>query len=515
MCNHPALLPEQPGVIRMEFIAEIRRRHFVNGESISSIARSLKKSRPTVRKALQTLNEPVYRRTSQPVPKLGEFQAQLEQWLEIESKLPKRQRRTAQRLFEGLQAEGYRGSYDPVQRFVKRWKAERSSSPSVTQAFVPLAFPPGETCQFDWSHEEVALGGVVQTIKLAHFRLTYSRQMFVVAYPRETQEMVFDAHDRAFAFFGGVPLRMVYDNLKTVVEAIFTGKERQFNRRFLTLANHYLFEPVACTPESGWEKGQVENQVGNIREWLFTPQPRCADFAELNAWLARRCAELAGRRHPVETARTVADCFAEEQPLLRPITAAFEGYVEQPLRVSSTCLVRVDRNRYSVPAIWAGKVVSVRLTADRLQVVAEGRIIAEHDRHFGRDQLICDPWHYLSVLEKKPGALRHGAPFQTWDLPVAIRVVRDRILKHPKGDRAFVELLLLAREVGLEVLEVACELTLETGVITAPLVLNAMRRLSAPPRPQPLDGAPAPSLQTEPLADCSRYDSLREVSHVH
>ncbi len=238
-------------------------------------------------------------------------------------------------------------------------------------------------------------------------------------------------------------------------------------------------------------------------------------LAERNAWLARRCAELAGRRHPVETERTVAEYFVEEQPLLRPITVAFNGYVGHTLRVSSTGLVRVDRNRYSVPAVWAGKVVSVRLDAERLRVVAEGRIIAEHDRHFGRDRLICDPWHYLPVLEKKPGTLRHGAPFQSWDLPVPIRVVRDRILKQSKGDRAFVELLLLAREVGLEVLEVACELTLETGVITAPLVLNAMRRLSAPSRPQPLDGAPAPPLHTEPLADCSRYDSLREVSHVH
>ena len=435
----------------MEFIAEIRRRHFVGGESVSAIARDLQLSRPTVRKALKALAEPRYTRQRQPAPKLGGFVAQLEQWLDIESRLPRRQRRTAARLFEGLQAEGYRGSYDPVQRFVKQWRAGRSASPGVTQAFVPLAFPPGETCQFDWSHEEVELGGTPQTVKLAHFRLAYSRQMFVVAYPRETQEMVFDAHVRAFAFFGGVPTRMVYDNLKTVVDAIFTGKERQFNRRFLTLANHYLFEPVACTPESGWEKGQVENQVGNVREWLFTPRLRFAGFAEMNAWLATRCHELAGRRHPAQTSRTVADCFAEEQPLLRPVTAAFDGYVEQVLRVSGTCLVRIDRNSYSVPAQWAGKVVSARLAADTLRVVAEGQVVAEHVRRFGRDQLVCDPWHYLPVLEKKPGALRHGAPFQDWDLPAAIRAVRDRILGQPKGDRAFVELLLLAREAGLDV----------------------------------------------------------------
>ena len=165
-----------------------------------------------------------------------------------------------------------------MQRFVKRWKSTQQG-PKLTEAFVPLLILPGDACQFDGSHEQVELGGVLQTIKVAHFRLAYSRQMFVVAYPRERQEMVMDAHNRAFAFFGGVPARLIYDNLKAVVDTIYTGKERQFNRRFLTLANHYLFEPVACTPAAGGEKGQVENQVGNVREWRFAPQPiRCASW---------------------------------------------------------------------------------------------------------------------------------------------------------------------------------------------------------------------------------------------
>lgn len=115
-----------------------------------------------------------------------------------------------------------------------------------------------------------------QTIKVAHFRLAYSRQMFVVAYPHETQDLVLDAHNRAFAFFGRVPQRLIYDNLKAVVEAILVGKGRVFNRRLLAMANHHLFAPVACTPAPGWEKGQVENQVGNVREWLFTPMAQFA-----------------------------------------------------------------------------------------------------------------------------------------------------------------------------------------------------------------------------------------------
>ena len=497
----------------MDVIAEIRRRHLVSGESISAIARDLNLSRPTVRKHCRSQHEPLYRRHKQPTPMLGAFQATLETWLTVERQLPRPQRRTARRLFEGLQAEGYRGAYDSVQRYVRRWKTSKSG-PASTQAYVPLSFSPGEVCQFDWSHEHVELGGVMQTVKVAHFRLTFSRQMFVVAYPRETQEMVFDAHNRAFAFFGGVPQRMVYDNLKAVVETIFTGKERLFNRRFLVLANHYLFEPVACTPASGWEKGQVENQVGNIREWLFTPLARFADFEALNTWLAMRCRELAQRKHPATPDRSIADCFAEEQRALRQITATFDGYVEHMLRASSTCLVTLDRNRYSVPATFAGRVVSVRSTATQVNVVADGMPIARHARRFGRDQLICDPWHYLPILERKPGALRNGTPFRDWDLPASIQRVRDRILKQPKGDRAFVELLLMARDVGLETLEVACELVLDGNVVTAPVVINEMRRLIAPQPPVTMSVPDLLKLEIEPLADCGRYDRLRGVNHV-
>jgi transposase len=497
----------------MDIIAEIRRRHRVSGESISSIARDLNLSRPTVRKHLRTTEEPVYQRQVQPLPKLGDFQPLLESWLETERHLPRAQRRTAQRLFEGLQIEGYRGAYDSVQRCVKQWKAEHTSRPSASQAFVPLRFAPGEVCQFDWSHEQVEINGMPQTVKVAHFRLTHSRQMFVVAYPRETQEMVFDAHNRAFAFFGGVPLRMVYDNLKAVVKTILSGKERVFNPRFMALANHYLFEPVACTPASGWEKGQVENQVGNIREWLFTPKARFASLANLNDWLAQRCRELASRKHP-EFDCTIAEAFAKEQSVLRAITAPFDGYIEEIVRVSNTCLIRVDYNRYSVPAAFAGKTVSSRMSAEQVRIVYEREVIAAHPRRFGREQLMCDPWHYLPVLEKKPGALRHGIPFTEWDLPSSIQQVRDRMLKQAKGDRAFVELLLMAREVGLEPLQVACELALESGVVTGSVVMNELRRLIAPNRPEALSMPESLRLQIEPQADCARYDALRGGAYV-
>ena len=358
------------------------------------------------------------------------------------------------------------------------------------------------------------LGGVVQTVKLAHFRLCYSRQMFLVAYPRETQEMVLDAHNRAFAFFGGVPERMVYDNPKTIVQTVLVGKAREFHPRFLALANHYLFEPVACTPASGWEKGQVENQVGNVREWCFTPRPAFADLAALNVWLEARCRELAGRAHPVEKERSIAQMFAEEQPRLRVITAPFDGYFEQPCRVSSTCLVAYDRNRYSVPAEFAGQRVSLRAWADRIGVVADGRVVAEHARCFSRERLLLDPWHYLPVLEKKPGALRHGAPFQDWALPAPLAAVKARLMQTPQGDRAFVEILLALQEHGMERVSVACELALEHRTVTAPVILNHVHRLASPVRP--VTQVPTSlTLQTAPAANCQRYDSLLEVPHAH
>ena len=495
----------------MDIIYEIRRRHAVQQQSISAIARDMGISRPTVRKHLKTVDEPKYQRAQPPSPMLGQFAESLTQWLTQEANLPRARRRTAHRLFEGLQAIGYAGAYDSVQRFVKHWKLT-NHSPKMTDAFVPLVFALGDACQFDWSQEQVEIAGVLQNIKVAHFRMAYSRRMFVVAYPRERQEMLLEAHCCAFDYFGGVPARLIYDNLKTVVDAVLVGKARQFNRRFLTLANHYQFEPVACTPASGWEKGQVENQVGNIREWLFTPLARFESFAALNAWLAMRCTELAQRFHPTQTERRIADCFADEQPRLRHIVARFDGYIEQMLRVSSTCLVCVDRNRYSVPARFAGRAVSVRTTAEQVCIVAPGEVIAAHVRVFGRDQLVCDPWHYLPILAKKPGALRNGAPFVAWDLPLAIVTVRDHILKLPKGDSMFVELLQLAGETGVDALEMACELTLESGVISAAIVLNELRRLIAPSIPIALINLPdGIILHHEPLANCQRYDSLRSA----
>ena len=227
------------------------------------------------------------------------------------------QRRSTQRLFEELRGRGYDGAHDSVHRF-REGVARRTGAGSGAQAFVPMAsFAPGEAFQFDWSHETITLQGLPLMIKAAHMRRSCRTAacQFVRAYFRETQELVFDAHDKAFQFYGGVCRRGIYDNMKTAVEAIFVGKARQYNRRFLQMCSHHLIEPVACTPASGWEKGQVENQVGNLRDRFFLPKPRVKSLTELNAWLGKdQCIAYAKRtQHPEFKGRTIWEVFQDEQ----------------------------------------------------------------------------------------------------------------------------------------------------------------------------------------------------------
>jgi len=265
----------------VETVARIRREFFVKGKSIKEIVRDLKVSRNTVRKVLRSgATAFSYEREVQPLPKLGRWRSELDRLLAANETKAARERLTLIRLFEELRGLGYEGGYDAVRRYARAWRKERAAVSAAT--YVPLIFAPGEAYQFDWSHEIVLLNGTTVTVKVAHVRLCHSRMFFVRAYPRETQEMVFDAHDRAFAFFKGTCRRGLYDNMKTAVETVFIGKDRLYNRRFLQMCSHYLVEPTACTPAAGWEKGQVENQVGLVRERFFTPRLRFKSYEELN-----------------------------------------------------------------------------------------------------------------------------------------------------------------------------------------------------------------------------------------
>ena len=496
----------------VETIARIRREHFIKGKTIKEIARDLKVSRNTVRKVLRSGETSFeYERSIQPRPKLGRWAAELDELLAANAVKSAREQLTLIRIFEELRGRGYDGGYDAVRRYARRWSKERGQSTAA--AYVPLSFAPGEAYQFDWSHEIVLLNGVTVLVKVAHVRLCHSRMLFVRAYPRETQEMVFDAHDRAFALFKGTCSRGIYDNMKTAVETIFVGKDRRYNRRFLQMCSHYLVDPVACTPASGWEKGQVENQVGLVRERFFTPRLRFKKLDELNAWLLDKCvAYTKAHRHVDQPERRIWDVFEEERGKLVDYRGPFDGFHAVPASVSKTCTVRFDNNKYSVLSTAIGRPVEIHAYADRIVIRQDGVVVAEHARSFGRGETIYDPWHYVPVLARKPGALRNGAPFQDWVLPSAMERIRRKLKTAHDGDRQMVSILAAVLTDGIGAVEAACQEALDQNVCSSAVVINILARRRDPAPAVTILTPDALRLQHEPQADCARYDSLRRAS---
>ena len=500
------------GMLVVETVAKIRRAYFVQGKAIKAICRELNVSRKVVRKILRSeATEFRYRREEQPMPRLGPWQEALDRLLASNEGKPRREHLTLIRVFEELRGLGYEGGYDAVRRYARVWLRDRATA--AVGAFIPLSFAPGEAYQFDWSYEIVLINGTTVTVKVAHVRLCHSRMLFVRAYPRETQEMVFDAHDRAFGFFKGACRRGIYDNMKTAVETIFVGKDRRYNRRFLQMCSHYLVDPVACTPASGWEKGQVENQVGLVRERFFTPRLRFKNLDELNAWLLDKCIAYAkAHRHPELADQTVWEVFEAERPKLVPYAGRFDGFHAVPASVSKTCLVRFDNNKYSVTASAVGRPVEVQAYADRIVIRQDGRVVAEHPRSFGRGETTYDPWHYVPVLARKPGALRNGAPFKDWVLPAAIERIRRKLASTDDGNRQMDDILNAVLTDGLPAVEAACAEAVAHGVHSADVVLNILARQRDPAPPANILTPAALTLRHAPIADCARYDNLRRIN---
>jgi transposase len=496
-------------MLTVETIGKVRRAYWVQGKKIKVIARELRLARGTVRRIVRS-GETVrtYQRREQPLPKLGAFVEALDKLLEENAGRPKRERLTTKRLFMELQKGGYAGGYDAVRRYVQRWRNEQAAAAAA--AFVPLSFAPGEAYQFDWSHETIILNGMAFEVKVAHMRLCHSRMPFVRAYPREAQEMVFDAHDKAFAFYRGACTRGIYDNMKTAVDAIYVGKARAFNRRFLQMMSHYLVEPTACTPGAGWEKGQVENQVGNLREQLFVPRPRFKTIEDLNGWLLDECVSWAKQQaHPEFPERTIFEVFESERNKLIAYPGAFDGYRSTTASVSKTCLVRFDNNKYSVHAKAVGRPVDVYAYADRIVIRQNGEIVGEHQRVFGRSKIEYNPWHYVPVLARKPGALRNGAPFKDWELPVALGRVQRKLKGVKDGDRQMVAILTAVLTDGLVHVEAACAEALLNGTHSADVILNILARRAQPTAIDPVATPSRLALGLPPRADCTRYDRLR------
>ena len=497
----------------MELLGKVRRMHYRDGLSRSEIARRTGLSRNTVKKWL-TAPEAVetrYRRLQGP-GKLDPFHGALLQALEADARRPKRDRRTAKALYAELKSQGYAGGYTVLTDFIRHWR-EQAGANAPTRAFVPLRFELGEAFQFDWSEERLVIGGVWRKLLVAHLKLCASRAFVLIAYPSQSHEMLFDAHTRSFQALGGIPRRGIYDNMKTAVDKVKKGKGRVVNARFSALCSHYLFDPDFCNVASGWEKGVVEKNVQDSRRriWQEAGTLRFGSFAELNAWLLARCQALWQEvRHP-EYALSVAEMLEHEQPHLMPMVSAFDGYVEEPGRVSSTCLVTAARNHYSVPCELAGKLISKRFYPERIEVVFDEVVMASHPRLFERGQTRYDWRHYLPLVERKPGVLRNGAPFA--EMPEPLVRLQRLLLRREGGDRVMSQMLAVVPKAGLDTVLVAVELVLESGVVSVEHVLNVIARLNQAPLPESVPT----TLQVKeaPVADTGRYDRLRTQEADH
>ena len=496
-------------MITMEMIGKVRRMFFRDNKSLHEIAKRTSLSRNTIRKWIRSKDEvaqPSYKRGRLP-GKLTAYHEFLEQALKADSLRHKQNRRTAKDLLAQIQLDGYQGGYTRVTDFIRAWRERDGKQP---RAFVPLKFELGEAFQFDWSEEGLVIGGIYRRIQVSHFKLCASRAFWLVAYPSQGHEMLFDAHTRSFTALGGIPRRGIYDNMKTAVDRVKKGKGRVVNARFAVMCAHYLFDADFCNVASGWEKGVVEKNVQDSRRriWLDAQNQRFASFDELNAWLGERCRSLWSElRHPEFKGLSVAEMLEQEQSQMMPMTMPFDGYVTDSVKVSSTCLVTVQRNRYSVPCELAGQLADYRIYPTQVCIVAGGSLIATHGRLTERDNVRYDWQHYIPLVERKPGALRNGAPFA--DMPVPLLQLRKGLMRDAGGDKIMAQVLSTIPFAGLEAVLVAVELVLESGAISAEHVINVVARLKAGPIPECVETRL--ELDEAPLADTHRYDTLRDV----
>jgi transposase len=366
----------------MDMIGKVRRMKLRDQLSLSEIAKRTGMSRNTIKKWLKAPSDvvPKYER-GKFEGKLSAYEPTLDQALTTDSHRPKQGRRSGRALFAQIRAQGYRGGYSAVTDYIRRWRVESVASP--TNAFVPLSFELGEAFQFDWSDEAMVVGGVFYNVQVAHLKLCASRAFWLVAYPSQGHEMLFDAHTRSFQALGGVTRRGIYDNMRTAVDKVQRGKQRIVNARFSAMCSHYLFDPDFCNVASGWEKGVVEKNVQDSRRriWIEASTRRFGSFVELNAWLGERCRSVwADTAHPIHRQFTVAEMWELEKGHLMSMPTPFDGYVERLARVSSTCLVVAARNRYSVPCEWAGQIVSTRVYPGRIDVASADAVVASHAR---------------------------------------------------------------------------------------------------------------------------------------
>jgi len=488
----------------VELYARVRRAVVVDKMSEREAARQFGLARETVRKMLRYSVPPGYRR-QQPArrPKLDAWVGTIDQILEQDKAEGKKQRHTAKRIFERLREEhGYTGGYTIVKDYVRLRKL------SQREMFVPLEHPPGDA-QADFGEAMAVIDGVKRKAHYLVMDLPQSDDCFVMAFPAETTEAFLEGHNHAFAYFGGVPRTILYDNTKLAVARILGDGTRMKTRAFTELQSHYLFAEKFGRPGKGNDKGKVEGLVGYARRNFMVPIPRYATWEKFNAHLLaeaqkRRERKLRGQQ------QTIGERFQKDKEMLLALpAAAYEACEKRSTRVTSMSLVRYRTNDYSVPVEWGHREVWVKGFVHEVVVCAGSEVIARHPRSYEREDMIFDPLHYLALLEQKPNALDQAAPLAGWVLPESFpqlrRLMEARLGK--KGKREYVQTLRLLQTFKQEEVARAIDDALGMGTISFDAVKHLLLcRIEQ--RPARLDLENYPHLPMAQVATTAAADYL-------
>jgi len=458
----------------MHWWSEIRRQVLVEGVSKRQVLRETGLHWTTLEKILTHSEPPGYRRgPERPRPKLGPYLGRIQEILQADRALPVKQRHTAKRICERLQEEGYAGGYTQVKAAVRELRRHQR------EVFLPLVHRPGEA-QLDVGEALIQQGGRLRKIKFFVVALPYSDAVFVQAFERSCTETCWEAHRRAFEFWGGVPRRITYDNDTVLVAAILGTHRRRLTDGFLQLQSHYLFDTHFCGVRRANEKGVVEGLVGYARRNFLVPVPQVRDLEELNARLAEACRRDLQRKLRGRQLRK-QELLREDQAAFLPLPAGpFDACRKVSTTASSMSLVRFDENDYSVPVAYAHHPVVVKGYVDRVRICRFEQVIAEHPRCWGRGEVCLEPLHYLALLERKPGGLDHGLPFADWDLPPCFDLLRARLQstrEDGEGTREYIRVLRLLEDHPLAQLQAA----VERGLACQALTRDAIAQFLLPP----------------------------------
>jgi len=525
-------------MLTVDDYGRIRRAHR-DGMSVRSIARTFHHSRRKIREVLlQPEPRPYTRTQGPPAPKLGPFHAIIDEILAADEKEPRKQRHTRAQIFRRLWSEhGYRGGYDAVRRYVGKHQRRQR------ETFIPLAHDPGQRLECDFGHIYVDFPEGRRQVPVLLATWAYSYCPFAIATPTERTEAILTGMVEAFEFFDCVPREVWWDNPKPVVTTIFKGRRRKPNERYAALASHYAFEPLYCMPARGNEKPHVENRVFDLQRRWATPVPQVKDIAELNAYLRQCC--LKDRERTVgQLVETIGQRFEQERAVAWPLPPRrFDPCIHRPAVVDKYQTARFDYNRYSVPRPWAFQTVTVKGYVDHVEVIANGHVVARHDRSYERGQQILDPIHYLVTLGRRPAALDHSNVYRQWRLPTAFGDLRRGLEQRhgpSAGARQYVRVLQLLAEHPVARVQRAVGRCRKPEDLHADRIVQHVQRLAEQEAQRPAglhdpdsahssasSGLPDPSNPSNlastlrqvqvPLPDLSRFDqflSNGELAHV-